>query len=127
MTYPIKLPTEAKAKWIAALRDPARRQVQEHLQTSEGQCCLGVACEVIGYGMRQTDYPPHPGEPHIFRTMRSTNVGEPEPADFDEEVSSALFQSRDKFALSPVMVLVDLNDAKRLNFNQIADWIEENL
>lgn len=33
-------------KWIAALRDPNTRQIKGTLETSEGQCVLGVPCRL---------------------------------------------------------------------------------
>ena len=33
-------------KWVAALRDPNTRQIKSALETSEGQCVLGVPCRL---------------------------------------------------------------------------------
>lgn len=38
---------ELKAKWVAALREPDRKQIKGALHSSNGQCCLGVLCEIV--------------------------------------------------------------------------------
>lgn len=42
-----KMNSELKAKWVAALRDPRRKQGNGWLRTEDGMCCLGVLCDVI--------------------------------------------------------------------------------
>ena len=39
-----------RAKWVAALRDPSRKQVAGRLghQSTGGQCCMGVLAEIAG-------------------------------------------------------------------------------
>ncbi len=41
-----KMHVGIKEEWVAALRDPNAKQIQNYLKTSEGNCCLGIACEV---------------------------------------------------------------------------------
>lgn len=46
-----KLPSEFKAKWIAALRSGEYKQGKINLYTpfQNTYCCLGVACNLLGY------------------------------------------------------------------------------
>ena len=37
-----------RAAWVAALREEDRKQTTRALKDSNGQCCLGVLCEVAG-------------------------------------------------------------------------------
>ena len=37
---------EVKAEWLRRLREPGRKQIRGRLQTDQGQCCLGVLCEI---------------------------------------------------------------------------------
>ena len=52
-----------RAKWVAALRDPSRKQVAGRLghQSTGGQCCLGVLAEVAGctHEQRRSDNGDH--------------------------------------------------------------------
>lgn len=41
-----KMNPEIKTKWLAALREPDRKQAIGELENSSGQCCLGVLCEI---------------------------------------------------------------------------------
>jgi hypothetical protein len=43
----MKVPQKAMKKWIAALRGGEYNQAKRQLQSREGFCCLGVACEVF--------------------------------------------------------------------------------
>ena len=40
------IPAEARKLWINALRSGRFKQTVGYLKTSEGYCCLGVACEL---------------------------------------------------------------------------------
>lgn len=44
---PTKMKPEVKEKWLKALREPGRKQTSSVLQSDEGQCCLGVLCEIM--------------------------------------------------------------------------------
>lgn len=46
MTYTKEQQKANRQKWVAALREPGRKQVIGMLENPDGQCCLGVACEV---------------------------------------------------------------------------------
>lgn len=34
------------SRWVAALRDPNRKQAQGRLRKGDGMCCLGVLCDI---------------------------------------------------------------------------------
>ena len=40
----------ARRLWLEALRDPKRQQGVGALRTLDGDCCLGVLCDVSGLG-----------------------------------------------------------------------------
>ena len=51
-----KMNPELKAKWVAALRDPNRKQAKGQLRIGDAMCCLGVLCDVIdpaGWTLRE--------------------------------------------------------------------------
>jgi hypothetical protein len=41
---------ELKTRWLAALRGDEYKQVDTHLRTENGHCCLGVLCDISGLG-----------------------------------------------------------------------------
>lgn len=43
-----KMPRSLHNAWIAALREPGRRQGRNKLNCNGAQCCLDVLCEVAG-------------------------------------------------------------------------------
>ena len=46
-----------RSKWVAALRSGTYAQTRRALRTSEGWCCLGVACDVLGDGQWEQPTP----------------------------------------------------------------------
>ncbi len=104
-----------KAEWVKRLRD-GRPQVKNRLQTPQGQCCLGVLCEiaaeqdVVGFeeggGITRYD-----GRTAILPQTVAEWAG------MGHYMSNSLIQDE----------LTDLNDEKGYSFNQIADYIQENL
>ena len=46
---------EKARKWVKKLRTPGLCQIQGMLETQDGQCCLGVACEL--YAETHPDFP----------------------------------------------------------------------
>ena len=83
---------ELKEKWVAALRSGDYGQTTGCLVDGRGHCCLGVLCEVAGFGL------------HFWTELLSR--GGP-PARTQRELAL-------------------MNDNGK-SFEQIADWIEENL
>jgi hypothetical protein len=88
---------ELKAKWIAALRSGKYKQGRSRLKHSGRHCCLGVLCEVAGY---------QPARHEVDLTLNP--IGDAIPIDAQND-------------------LIELNDARRASFADIAVYIEENL
>lgn len=100
---------ELKAKWITALRSGEYTQGQNYLKANGNYCCLGVLCEVYG-GFKETTRP-------TGASLFNGGV-----ALFNDEMLDAVglkFRTAEN--------LMQMNDAYRKSFNEIADWIEENL
>lgn len=111
--------TELKNKWVAALRSGNYIQGRNVLVSSgrEGDyfCCLGVLCEVMQYPREGNQYTRLP----------------PESLPEHEEIMNVVLND---WALDEVGLTNDaqtdltiLNDNEEWNFEQIAEWIEENL
>lgn len=97
-----KMDPELKAKWVEALRSGNYKQVRRQLALGGGFCCLGVLNEIGGFGIpayagRLLDLKANPGCPFI--AIPGSIQG----------------------------VLTLKNDQAKWSFEQIADWIEENL
>jgi hypothetical protein len=101
---------EWKDKWVAALRSDGFEQGTGQLRNASNQyCCLGVLCRITEDAI---------GEPFkgSYYDDDEDNIGY-----LPERVASlVLFNDA-----SAHYDLVELNDSKRKNFNEIADYIEE--
>ncbi len=112
---------EIKAEWLKRLRDPKRKQAKSYLHTSEGQCCLGVVCEILS----ET----HPNKVVKrkmqigFYSYNQETATLPEAARLLVQLTSMgemdYLRDRDGFRVT----LVELND-HGFTFPQIADIIE---
>ena len=113
-----KLDPDFKKKWINALRSGKYKQGDGNLYKFDNNsfCCLGVACVVSGEPLERLDHVELIG-PEMFT---STTIPEILKSDYLPSES-------------PIKVLVDMNDGTNLykgnkqSFEQIADWIEQNL
>lgn len=101
--------------WVKALRSGEYKQTQRRLCDGEGFCCLGVAYDVLvdGYWVKI------PGGWGI----------QVDPSD-----SFAIWGVLPAWVLNQVGLsryevdnLVNLNDDMRMTFEEIAEWIEENI
>jgi hypothetical protein len=102
---------DLKAKWIAALRSGKYEQGREYLRKDDSYCCLGVLCDLVdpnGWVYDSEFYSFHFNSDH----------------DVDQWLPSSL---PEKYGIDRESDLVDLNDTKQYDFNQIADWIEVSL
>jgi hypothetical protein len=100
---------ELKKKWVEALRSGEYCQTREVLTDGAGFCCLGVLCEV--QGIKKSDLG------HYFYAGELVNdLGATDDDTF--QVGGLTAQRRDKLA--------GMNDNGQ-SFEEIADWIEENL
>lgn len=93
---------EFKKEWIAALRSGKYSQTKGTLRDQEGFCCLGVAYDLTGRDWRETSVGTH-------------ETDENNETEFDPGIP---YTKVDK--------LTDLNDTGH-SFEEIADYIEENL
>lgn len=96
-----KMDPELKAKWLEALRSGNYKQVRGQLALWGGFCCLGVLNEIGGFGcLAEADYL-HSLKDHqgLFLAI---------PGETQRHLASK-------------------NDDWDWSFEEIADWIEENL
>ncbi len=103
-----RLPKEFAEKWTAALRSGKYEQTNEELYDGNGFCCLGVACVIAGHQKWRLK-----GHPWPSKAIKSVRVPD-EIKTYDGSYSL-------------VAKLADLNDNNGYSFNQIADWIDENV
>ena len=113
---------KVKAKWLKALRSGEYDQTRGKLlrRTSSGDrfCCLGVLCNLYAQE--------HPGTG--FRKENLSFFGR--TYDIPSEVAdwAMLTDVPKSYTYLPAELhLSYMNDDEEKNFNQIADWIKENL
>lgn len=117
---------DVKNKWITALRSGrylqgggalrAKGQAGDDAGGEEATdkfCCLGVLCDVVGVEWKRGDTGP------LVKAVHGLN----------EEISYPPASLRDEIGLTGVQAekLANLNDNEEYSFEQIADWVEENL
>ena len=113
---------EIKAKWLAALRSGEYEQTRETLRNSKGFCCLGVLTDLY-IKEKETKWIP---EKRYDETVFYWFEGELETLPDCVKHWAGLDE------WNPLVThkggrtcLGRLNDIERLDFNQIADVIEE--
>lgn len=116
--FVIKLPTKFKAKWLAALRSGEIKQARGALCTTDGMCCMGVACRVAGTPFER-------GVDKLIRTP-SGNIYLPGKGDLPDDVLATLYES-DNGGVTTAGNLSEMNDEEGKSFAEIANWIEEHL
>ncbi len=116
--------TDVKNKWITALRSGRYLQgngaLRSNKQPPGGEpepdkfCCLGVLCDVLEVGWERDDTDP------LIKAVYGSREG---------EISYPPKPLCDEVGLTGVQAekLADLNDDEEYSFEQIADWVEENL
>lgn len=121
MKYP-KLDPEFKKKWVEALRSGKYRQATGQLYDHHGgdipaMCCLGVAEHILGTSLEDMDsemYFPkdlaNPLSPEILWGTNDTKDG--------TDVACTLAYMNDGNTAKKI---------KKHTFEEIADWIEQNL
>lgn len=102
---------ELKDRWVAALRSGDYTQNKHYLETSCGNCCLGVLCRVAGL---------HP-EPK-FSTHLGIYAFEGSTNNLSKSQLSSL-----GLALHHSCDLIKMNDKDGLSFSEIADYIETHI
>lgn len=101
---------DMKTKWLAALRSGDYIQATHQLKSPEnGYCCLGVLCDVhdptLWIDVEGVD-PKYIRETDVLPAQLAANY------EIDESLQREL---------------IFMNDDKEYTFEQIADWIEDNL
>lgn len=107
--------TELKQKWVKALRSGEYKQGRDRLRDGgDRYCCLGVLCDVLSEGEWERD----PVQKDWWRKYgdNEDKFGVPR----DQRDSMGLSENIESF-------LIGLNDSERKTFEEIADWIEENI
>lgn len=138
-----KMDPEIKAKWIEALRSGKYKQGHSHLRQrdketgEERYCCLGVLCDIVEPNSWQDPedhhddrtilvYPHHEGK----QDYPSNSVFEKASIDLRDYWMSCttIFGTPTQVCHSIRVQMTCLNDnSPTMTFNEIADWIEENL
>ena len=115
-----KLPTDIKQKWVAALRSGKYKQGIGYLRsTSDEYCCLGVLCD-----MSNSDTWVKEGD---YYKLPSGSDTVPKFGDIDATVYDVLGQmvyDEDYDDYDIMNHLTQMNDNKKLSFEQIATWID---
>jgi hypothetical protein len=149
-----KTPEELIDAWIARLEDPNAKQARGYLKTSEGQCCLGVYCDVlasvggvevsakVGYksnvdgdvfdytidgGVYRT-YPPE-GPMHKIGLSQNGSLLDGAwdiPENSREQVRDTHLGSTDTNGAKSRANLAAFNDEAKLSFAQIAEILKLN-
>jgi hypothetical protein len=106
---------EIKANWVAALRSGDYKQGAGKLRAvSNNFCCLGVLCDLaVKEGVGEWELYMLDGS--VYKFGRYTGS----PSDKLHEWAN--------LPMSSVGILTKMNDQQGKSFNEIADYIEENL
>ncbi len=114
-----KLPKRFKEKWLKALRSGDFTQTKSQLTKQGKHCCLGVACKISGYSREKMG---------ISGTILSDNFPAiPGVLCTDKERDYEGLMDRDGDNTSVPDLLMAMNDTYGKSFDEIADWVEENL
>lgn len=128
---------EIKATWVAALRSGEYPQVKETLRSYDGRdvkgyCCLGVLCEVTkdftkGSWVHDDFTMPIPEDKRAEYCC--SDVDGCEACELSDSSGELDLFALDTFGLSSTDAsnLMSMNDDEGLGFEEIADYIEENL
>lgn len=130
-----------KARWVAALRSGDFTQGQRTLTTvrdgKEYDCCLAVLCKLaIQDGIICRQFPADDskvwyGDPDAGWEAGTIPILAREWSGIREQkVHSPVMQTcacKDCQTITVTTALIDMNDVQKKSFEEIADWIEENL
>ena len=118
-----KLKPEFKSKWVAALRSGDYKQttsclceklsdVKKPLEDNS-YCCLGVGCSILGIN-----------DEVLMRCGTPNQILDHSDKDYGK--LPRLFKTPN-YEGSVLWYLINLNDTYQKSFDEIANWIEENL
>ncbi len=103
---------EWKKKLLEALRSGKYKQCRNRLRSPYGYCCLGVACDISGLAEWEKHESPLEDYYHY----------EGQDCDLPSKVGVAMGITREEMCR-----LIELNDAQRYSFAEIADYIEKEM
>lgn len=108
-------------EWINALRNSGYEQGCGMLRSSENKfCCLGVAADIYAkHDNLEWVYNPEPGN-HNFHMHWERGL--PTYTTLPASIAKAFGLER-----SDMDKLITMNDDQGYSFDQIADWLEENV
>lgn len=110
---------EWKKKWIETLRSGKYKQGQRELRNGDHFCCLGVLCDLVD----STGWEPaQEGFGYYYQGTHKDGTPHARSGFLTDNVAAETGLSRDDQER-----LVELNDRKSFNFNEIAQYIEERL
>lgn len=119
-----KLKSEIKLKWVNALRSGKYDQGKGRLKDDENKfCCLGVLCDVINPGSWKLC-------PIVGWKHGDIDVGAIHSDEFADlfEADNALEAVHQKTDINLIQDrLIKMNDDEGKSFEEIADYVEENL
>lgn len=118
----LRLKSEAKAKWLAALRSGQYKQSTRGLCNSDGYCCLGVGAKVIN-GLSDAELVQRsvPDKAWVHAWWESVD-SQDGPYDYTYR-NPCLPEVSDSIPYNAS--LAECNDEMRLSFLEIADLIEK--
>jgi hypothetical protein len=102
--------SEVKQKWLEALRSGKYKQGRRQLRKGDSFCCLGVLCDVVDNSKWEAS--------GYDKSFYYEGCGGTLPDDISKSIPSL----REKLTL-----LMGMNDYYKNSFEEIADYIEENL
>lgn len=108
------LPKKFAEKWLKALRSDEYTQGRGRLHgiKENSYCCLGVACHLV----------------HKKQLKNPLYAEAGSPDDTSEEGKPIFYKIPKNLREGRLVAeLIDLNDVHLYNFEQIADWVEENV
>ena len=116
----MRIPKKDLEKWLMALRSGKYEQGTQALQSKDGYCCLGVACEEL---IPEQD---KLRDPNTGFLVGGVAASQPFAPDWLKEVSVHLArQIVGDSGWVEFPTLVSLNDKERLSFSEIADILEK--
>lgn len=104
---------QVKQKWIDALRSGEYQQDKFTLKSPKGFCCLGVLTDL---------YLKEKNQDWVYTTKKGYSFGE-----FESTLSNVVINWCDFPNLNKEGILIEMNDDFGKTFQEIADYIEENL
>jgi hypothetical protein len=121
---------EVKEKWLNALRSGDYSQTINKLKTNRGFCCLGVLCDLYS---KEFDVPWENSGNNSYYAIKGNTISLPVEVLIWAGLSSRYPEVpykilSDEHSLKDHKCdLTELNDSFRLDFNEIADIIENHL